>query len=227
MKARLLLMPCLLILANAAEVATVQPVCPVFVGQEINPVLGFKMTLDQPAKLEGIELSLAGTSRMQDVEQVKIFRGKETPASAGGVAVADLMPKTGTMNRSCDLALEAGEHWFWVSVSLKPSADIDGKVDVALNRLKIGGAVVQPAVQSPEVSQRIGVVVRKPGDDKSKAYRIPGLVRTKKGVLIAAYDIRYRNAGDLPADIDVGVSRSTDGGKTWEANWIADFRKRG
>ncbi|MFD0895635.1 exo-alpha-sialidase [Luteolibacter ambystomatis] len=221
MKSSLFLIPFLLTFTNAAEVATVQPVCPVLVGQEINPVLGFKVTLDQPAKLEGIEAALTGTSRIQDVERVRIFRGKEASASAGGEAVAELAPKTGAMSRSCDLTLEAGVHWFWLSVELKKTADIDGRVDAALNRLKIGGAVVEPAISSPEGSQRIGLLLRKPGDDKSKAYRIPGLVRTKKGTLLAAYDIRYRNAGDLPADIDVGLSRSTDGGKVWEPMRVA------
>jgi len=34
--------------------------------------------------------------------------------------------------------------------------------------------------------------------------------------LIAVYDIRYKHSGDLPANVDVGMSRSTDGGNTWE-----------
>ncbi|BCU75293.1 sialidase [Luteolibacter sp. LG18] len=221
MKFRLTFLPLLLSVAHAAEVSTVQPVCPVLLGQETNPVLGFKVKVDEPAKLEGIEVSLTGTTRLQDVEQVRILRGKETPASATGAPVAELAPKAGAMNRTCDLALETGEHWFWVSVELKKNADIDGRVDVALGRLKVGGAVIQAPTPSPDGSQRIGVVVRKPGDDKSKAYRIPGLVRSKKGSLLAAYDIRYKHAGDLPADIDVGLSRSTDGGKTWEPMRVA------
>ena len=58
--------------------------------------------------------------------------------------------------------------------------------------------------------------VRNAGDDGVAAYRIPGLVTTPKGTLIAVYDIRYAGAWDLQADIDVGMSRSTDGGRTWE-----------
>ena len=52
-------------------------------------------------------------------------------------------------------------------------------------------------------------------DDQSHTYRIPGLVRTPKGTLIAVYDIRWKNSGDLQGDIDVGVSRSLDNGQTW------------
>ena len=60
------------------------------------------------------------------------------------------------------------------------------------------------------------VPVRNAGDDGAAAYRIPGLVTTPKGTLIAVYDVRYAGAWDLQADIDVGMSRSTDGGRTWE-----------
>lgn len=81
--------------------------------------------------------------------------------------------------------------------------------------------MLEPEEAVTSVAQRIGYAVRMPGDDGSVSYRIPGLVRSNKGTLIAVYDIRYRHAGDLPADIDVGVSRSTDGGASWEKMIIA------
>jgi len=62
---------------------------------------------------------------------------------------------------------------------------------------------------------RLARRVRSAGDDGVAAYRIPGLVTSKKGTLIATYDIRYNNSLDLQEDIDVGISRSTDGGRTW------------
>lgn len=65
------------------------------------------------------------------------------------------------------------------------------------------------------------VVLRRVGDDGSKSFRIPGLVATPRGTLIACFDVRWQGAGDLPADIDVGVMRSTDGGSTWEKMSIA------
>jgi sialidase-1 len=68
--------------------------------------------------------------------------------------------------------------------------------------------------------------VRKPGDDGSKAFRIPGLATSTRGTLLAVYDIRYAGFGDLPGDIDVGLRRSTDGGRTWEPQQvIIDFDK--
>ena len=61
------------------------------------------------------------------------------------------------------------------------------------------------------------VVLRKNGDDKVHTYRIPGLATTPKGTLIAVFDVRNNSGADLPADIDVGMMRSTDDGATWSA----------
>lgn len=69
-------------------------------------------------------------------------------------------------------------------------------------------ALAQPASE--------GIALRRHGDDSADTYRIPGLATTGKGTLIAVYDIRYDSAADLQADIDIGMSRSTDGGETWE-----------
>ncbi|MEC8252681.1 MAG: sialidase family protein [Planctomycetota bacterium] len=76
------------------------------------------------------------------------------------------------------------------------------------------GAVLNPpAIAAPPA--RLGVVVRGANDDGVHTARIPGLATTNRGTLIAVYDNRYRGAGDLPGDVDVGMSRSTDGGRTW------------
>jgi len=72
----------------------------------------------------------------------------------------------------------------------------------------------RPLIIFPEL--RYATVIRAAGQDGSDTYRIPGLVTTNAGTLIAVYDIRYNNSKDLQEDIDIGMSRSTDGGKTWE-----------
>lgn len=63
---------------------------------------------------------------------------------------------------------------------------------------------------------RPALILRAPGQDNCDAYRIPGLITTNSGALIAVYDNRYNNSKDLQEDIDIGMSRSTDGGQTWE-----------
>lgn len=65
------------------------------------------------------------------------------------------------------------------------------------------------------------VTVRTAGDDSVAAYRIPGIVTTKSGTLVAVYDIRHDSSRDLQGDIEIGVSRSTDQGQTWEPMIVA------
>lgn len=64
--------------------------------------------------------------------------------------------------------------------------------------------------------QRFGITLREKHQDDIDTYRIPGLATTNNGTLIAVYDNRYDSSVDLQGHIDVGMSRSTDGGETWE-----------
>ncbi|MCE1198888.1 MAG: glycoside hydrolase [Marinilabiliales bacterium] len=73
--------------------------------------------------------------------------------------------------------------------------------------------VIRPATS---FVNRPALLLRGMGQDQVNTYRIPGLVTTRKGTLIAVFDLRYRNSGDLQGDIDVGMCRSTDQGATWE-----------
>ncbi len=53
------------------------------------------------------------------------------------------------------------------------------------------------------------------GTDGYHTYRIPAIVRTKKGTLLAFAEGRVHNWGDH-GNIDIVMRRSTDNGKTWE-----------
>jgi sialidase-1 len=67
-------------------------------------------------------------------------------------------------------------------------------------------------------------VVRKQGEEGVHTYRIPALATTPKGTVLALFDVRHKSAADLPADIDVGLVRSTDNGSTWgKLQVILDF----
>lgn len=70
--------------------------------------------------------------------------------------------------------------------------------------------------ESAVYAKRTGITIRKAGDDNVNTYRIPGISATDKGTLLSVYDIRYNNSADLPGNIDVGLSRSTDSGRTWQ-----------
>lgn len=117
------------------------------------------------------------------------------------------------------------------------NATVSGDIDLnfRFEELAVGTPItftIQEVVvdgQSLEIHQDViphlsGVVVNHGGDkvtvrngaeETVASFRIPALVTTTKGTLIAAYDVRYDSSVDLQGDIDVGFKRSTDGGKTW------------
>lgn len=97
----------------------------------------------------------------------------------------------------------------WINVDSARSKHLDRPFSL---RIKAKGFEIS---ESGAREHRLARRVRSAGDDGVAAYRIPGLVTSKKGTLIATYDIRHKNAYDLQGDIDVGISRSTDGGRSW------------
>ena len=65
------------------------------------------------------------------------------------------------------------------------------------------------------------------GADGVREYRIPALVTTTKGTLLALCDARVEAPGDAPNNIDLVLKRSEDQGETWsEMNVVADFPGR-
>ena len=57
------------------------------------------------------------------------------------------------------------------------------------------------------------------GTDGYKSYRIPAIVTTAKGTLLAFCEGRKNGGGDA-GDIDMLVKRSTDGGRTWSKQQV-------
>ncbi|MCF0074700.1 glycoside hydrolase [Dyadobacter sp. CY261] len=57
------------------------------------------------------------------------------------------------------------------------------------------------------------------GENGYKSYRIPALIRSKSGVLIAFCEGRKEGAADA-GDIDLLMKRSTDHGKTWSSQAV-------
>ncbi|MFF8673576.1 exo-alpha-sialidase [Streptomyces sp. NPDC015242] len=69
-----------------------------------------------------------------------------------------------------------------------------------------------PATASPEFEQQ--VLFKASQDPGYACFRIPAIVRTTTGTLLAFAEGRVLNCGDA-ADIDIVLKRSTDGGRTW------------
>lgn len=56
---------------------------------------------------------------------------------------------------------------------------------------------------------------------RAENYRIPSIVVTNRGTVVAAADERFYTGADNPNRIDKVIRRSTDSGRTWESQTVA------
>lgn len=204
------------LLAVAQRDVTVKAgVWPVMVRMEYNPVLEIRVGNASGEKLESLKLDFSKTTKLDDIDGVDVFVGgsldkagklfgSAKPTKSNPI-VTVRSKKTTTF--SDDLAV------VFVSVRMKKNADIAGTVSCVGSQMIVGKK--QLVINSVPAQQRIGYAIAKAGDAGSKYFRIPAIARSKKGTLVATFDIRYNSSRDLPAKIDVGVCRSADGGRTW------------
>lgn len=179
------------------------------------------------SQIKSVKLYYGGTEASQDrgkkrfapVEYISSNNPGRTLAANPSYSVkkSEVSPTSTTVKLEGNQKLFPGYNFFWVSIEMKPSASLHTKVCAQVSQIEADGKEIPVKDMSKgKVARRMGVGVRHAGDDGSAAFRIPGLVTTNKGTLLGVYDVRYNSSVDLQEHIDIGLSRSTDGGKTWE-----------
>ncbi len=214
--------------ARPQKIAVVEVVpltLPALVGSDASPLLKLKVETTgrlNPISLTELQTTLEGTTDRSDLSSLSVYRSGEANSSfLASKQVARLDAKSLRDERivfsfpasSCQLA--EGINYFWIAGRLDNRANIDHRVGAACKQVAFSNGETAKLDSACSV-QRIGVALRDGGDDGVHTYRIPGLATTNKGTLIGVYDVRRRGGGDLPGDIDVGMSRSMDGGRTWQ-----------
>ncbi len=195
------------------------PVQPVLKRVSSNPLL--RVGIYVPAgHAEAVYRKLFGTLNadgVKAVEKLEVYFTDAEPLFSTNNLIATITPSTTHFEIPANFNLKPGWHYVWFSAVLKESADMDASVEFHITKLAEASGKQQMVVEEKGAyKKRIGIAIRKANDENAHTYRIPGITTTDKGTLISVYDIRYKHAGDLPANIDVGMSRSTDGGQTWE-----------
>ncbi len=108
-------------------------------------------------------------------------------------------------------------NYFYISLSVADNTPLTFKFTPRVTKVAFdGGRFAQLDHNHKADGHRAAVSVRTAGDDGVHSYRIPGLATTPAGTLLGVYDVRNQNNIDLQEDVQVGLSRSTDGGRTWE-----------
>ncbi len=194
-----------------------QPNIPVMTNRADVPVLW--VNVKGGRQLQQVTLDLSGTTNVSDVRSVKVFSaGSKRPSNLPDKAVlfgSTDTPKQETLAIKGQATINPQQdNWFLVTVTMNPKADLLHHLGLSCTELTISNQTVKPDGQTQSFL-RLGCRVRHKGDDGSKGYRIPGLATSNAGTLLAIYDIRREGNRDLQGDMDIGLSRSTDGGQTW------------
>jgi sialidase-1 len=209
------------------SVAVFQPTTPAMPGLDTNPILGIHIKTSgdlNPIQLNQLDYAFRGSNLTSDASELQVLAsgdnpvlpGDSVPGFAGIKSLASSLPTTKATSFVSNYKLSSGDNYFWLSTKLKNGADQDGWIDAHVSRLRLNDTEIPTKNGDPEGRQRIATRLRTNGDSGAGAYRIPGLTSTDKGTLIGVYDIRMDGWRDLPGNVDVGMSRSTDGGHTWE-----------
>ncbi|MDD2600437.1 MAG: BNR-repeat neuraminidase N-terminal domain-containing protein, partial [Kiritimatiellae bacterium] len=167
---------------------------PVLVRNEADSVLQVRAITDgnqEPLRVKALHIHLTGTTDLEDIETVSVqYYGSNE-------LFATPQPPAEQMIFSGDQKLPEGENLFTVLVKLKDSANLDHFISAGCSAVVVGSEQVIPASSVPQTPRRIGLALRKAGNDSCAAYRIHGLEGTPKGTLIAVYDARWKHGGDF------------------------------
>ena len=214
---------------------------PILIERTDNVLFLMRMNGGNTQRLDEVTLNFGKDVSLSDIKAVKLYYGGtearqvnatqrfapvEYISRAPGQTLAahpsysikkdEARPNKNTVVLKGQQKLYPGVNYFWVSVEMNPNTSLTSTLSATVEGAKADGQVLPVKTVSAPMKRYMGIGVRHAGDDGSNAFRIPGLVTTNKGTLLGVYDVRYNNSNDLQEHVDIGLSRSTDGGKTWE-----------
>lgn len=208
--------------ANAAAAAVTasssQRVHPVLIRNHHNELteLVVDVKSDDPVSLRSARFTLEGTDDVNDLESLELFSAGKSSGFSPEIPFGTACPAARNIEFHGELPLNRGPNVFWLSCRLKPGADLSHHVGAVCAAVETTAGMITAVDRAPGRTHRIGVALRKHNDDGVHTYRIPALTTSPKGTLLCVYDMRRRMGRDLQEDIDIGLSRSTDGGRSWE-----------
>lgn len=217
---------------------------PILINRNDNPLVYFRINAQNSKQLNQIEFNLGKEVKLSEIKSIKLYYAgteaaqrrsgmhyypvpyisRDTPGmthaanSSYSMLTGEVVaPQSHTITFSANKKLFPGVNYFWVSIEMKATTSLLSTLTLNVNKVLLDNRQA-PLLEEKLTTKvhRMGTGVRYAGDDGVHAYRIPGIVTSNKGTLLAVYDVRYNNSVDLQEKVDVGLSRSTDKGQTWE-----------
>lgn len=246
MKKLFLSLLCLLSIMSVKAADTIlvkSPQIPILIERHDNVLFYMRLNANETKVLDNVTVNLGKDVNLNNIKSLKLYysgtealqdRGKgrfapveyissHNPGNTLSANPSYSVMKSEVTKIKNTIVLEGkqklfpGVNFFWVSLEMKENTPISSVLTASVASVKADGKNLPvKSVSQDNMVRRMGVGVRHAGDDGSAAFRIPGLVTSNKGTLLGVYDVRYNSSVDLQEHIDIGLSRSTDGGQTWE-----------
>lgn len=195
------------------------PIHPVLIRNDHGPLVRVAIDCDgqQDVRVRSLTFSLAGTDDLADLDSLALYSTGDKQGFSPAAPFGEQTAAAKEIVFRGEQPLRPGKNVFWLSCRLQDSAELSHRIAAVCTSIETTAGKLAPKDESPGVRHRIGVALRRAGDDGVHTYRIASLATTPKRTLVCVYDMRRRMGRDLQEDIDIGLSRSTDGGQTWAA----------
>jgi sialidase-1 len=188
---------------------------PVMAGEDYNPIGFITVMKTGDVRMTGISFDLEGTTDLDDVVQLSIYEGNSWGKinTSKLIALHQVHKPTGSIRLNVLLASDTT--FFVFTVKLRPGALLANRINLNCTAVRLNSdeIALEPRFHK---GLRVGVALRKHRQDGVHTTRIPGLITSQKGTLLAVYDARWDSARDLQGDMDIALNRSEDGGHTWQ-----------
>jgi hypothetical protein len=187
-----------------------------------------------PFNVNSITLNLNGTTNYSDLDSVRLIytRISQDFTYDYQVRYPAKVPVSGNITFDISQTLFHGNNYFWIVADLNDEATESNIIDAECISFTIDGN--QAGTYFPEnpfpPGEKSIILAHKTlftsGTEGVHTFRIPALVTTNEGTLIAATDARIDNGADLgwTGNIDIVYKRSIDNGISWsDMITAADF----
>ena len=173
--------------------------------------------------LKSMKLNLDGTTRIADVEKIKVFTSGLNDCAnnrffENSTLIGSCNAQEGDFICELEGQLLKGINYLWIAVEVADDAVEGNFIDVSCLEISTVNENAEIRNPSPNGHREIllaRTTLLRPGDYNSTNYRIPAVITARDGSVVAVTDKRKYNNGDLPEDIDIVCMRSTDGGHVW------------
>ncbi len=196
-----------------------RPAHPLLIRNTVCPMLRVEIDVAQGASIElrNLAFALRGSEIQGDVAQLELYRTDAEPEFSDRELAKAAQSVSERLSFTLNDQLQSGRHVYWLTCRLHERANLSHRLAAVCTSIDTDIGMLAPQDDPATQWQRIGFALRRSGDDGVHTYRIPALTKSATGSLLAVYDMRRRAGRDLQEDIDIGLSRSRDGGSTWEA----------